>query len=101
MIRIVLVILLLWARGPAADEIYRWSDEDGSVTYSDQPPPPKVDGSRIGPERLPRLQVVPAITAPSKPPAPEPAVDNLAKPYQLFSITRPQGLSAVRANNGE
>ncbi|MGH8502974.1 MAG: DUF4124 domain-containing protein [Gammaproteobacteria bacterium] len=97
----MLVILLLWARVPAADEIYRWSDEDGSITYSDQPPPPQADGGRIEPERLPRLQVVPAVTAPSKPPAPEPAADDLTKPYQLFSIVQPQGQSAVRANNGD
>lgn len=101
MIRIVLVILLLWVRVPAAEEIYRWSNEDGGVTYSDQPPPPQADGNRIKPEMLPRLQVIPAITAPSEPPAIEPAVNDLTKTYQIFSVAQPLGQSAVRANDGD
>jgi Domain of unknown function (DUF4124) len=49
----------------AGDELYRWVDENGQVTYSDQPPPASVSdskqkrfGDRAGTQQLPySLQV--------------------------------------------
>ncbi len=45
------VAALAVAAGAAADEhedkLYKWVDEDGNVTYQDQPPPDNGDGERI------------------------------------------------------
>lgn len=40
MIRLVLCSLLLVFSTTHAGELYRWVDERGTVSYSDQPPPP-------------------------------------------------------------
>jgi hypothetical protein len=42
MIRLVLIALLLWACATGA-HIYRWINDNGTFTYSDQPSPPGVD----------------------------------------------------------
>lgn len=40
MFRIAVLIMGFWSLSlPAADSIYKWVDEDGSIHYSDQPPP--------------------------------------------------------------
>lgn len=103
MIRILLTIMVSWAATTAAEEIYRWSNDDGSVTYSDQPPPPEAEGTRVKPETLPPLQVVPAIN-PATLPSPsqaESGTRDRAKTYQSFSIAEPKPGSAVRANDGD
>lgn len=94
--------MLSWAAITAAAEIYRWSNEDGSVTYSDQPPPPEAEGKRVKPETLPPLQVVPAINAASLPSSEaESENGDRVRTYQSFSITEPKAGSAVRANDGD
>lgn len=57
---ILLPMLLSGPQAYAAEELYRWVDEKGQVTYSDTPPPPSVDevqqkrfGSRAGSQQLP------------------------------------------------
>lgn len=57
---ILLPLLTLGAGAYAAEELYRWVDEKGNVTYSDLPPPPSIDdvqqrrfGSRAGTQQLP------------------------------------------------
>jgi len=40
MIRTVLFLLLFASGAAQAGELYRWVDERGAVSYSDQPPPP-------------------------------------------------------------
>lgn len=37
-----LAACLILAAAPAAAEIYKWTDADGKVHFSDQPPPPNV-----------------------------------------------------------
>lgn len=56
----VVLPLLVCASFSAAEELYRWVDENGQVTYSDLPPPPSVDGAqqkrfndRAGTQQLP------------------------------------------------
>lgn len=56
----VVLPLLVWTSFSAAEELYRWVDEKGQVTYSDLPPPPSVDGvqqkrfsDRAGTQQLP------------------------------------------------
>lgn len=40
--RIALMVLLLGLAVPASAELYRWTDADGRVHYSDQPPPASI-----------------------------------------------------------
>lgn len=72
-------MLLCWAYAADAEEIYRWKHPDGSVTYSDQPPPSSINGSKVEPEDLPELHVVPALELPSTPPESAPNQDNKGK----------------------
>lgn len=40
--RIAVILLALAFATPAAAELYRWTDSQGRVHYSDQPPPPNI-----------------------------------------------------------
>ncbi len=57
---IALSLLLGIATSAGAETLYQWRDEDGSVVYSDEPPP-----AGTGPVRV--------ITLPDAPPRPAPA----------------------------
>lgn len=46
MIRIVLLVSLFACAAAQADELYRWVDERGVVSYSDRPPPPSAKQSQ-------------------------------------------------------
>ncbi len=86
-----LIVLAMLAATVAADtEIYRWTDQDGSIHYSDQPGP--------GAEKI-TVQEVPTIAAP---PLPEAAASpaNAAFRYQALSISDPPNNGTVRDNSG-
>lgn len=42
MIRSAVFLIALTLAAPAAAELYRWTDSQGRVHYSDQPPPPEI-----------------------------------------------------------
>ncbi len=46
MLKIGLVLLLFVGAAAQAGELYRWVDERGAVSYSDQPPPPSAKQSQ-------------------------------------------------------
>lgn len=49
-----LILGLLMASSLAAQEVYRWTDEDGNVHYGDQPPPEEeTERVRIDPSPVP------------------------------------------------
>lgn len=48
---------------PASAETYKWTDADGKVHYSDQPPPPNVKQQTTV---TPRKSTAPGATAPTK-----------------------------------
>lgn len=57
---ILLPLLAAFPLGASAEELYRWVDEKGQVTYSDMPPPPSVAdvqqkrfGDKAGTQQLP------------------------------------------------
>lgn len=100
MIRLVLIALLCSVGTAGADGIYRWENKDGSVTYSDQPPPASADGGKLEPEELPPLQVVPAIELPAEPAPAAESTNDISDSYEQFSITQPHANTAVRANDG-
>lgn len=86
-----LIVLATLATAVAADtEIYRWTDRDGSVHYSDQPGP--------GAEKI-TVREVPTIAAP---PLPEAAASpaNGAFRYQALSISDPPNNGTIRDNSG-
>jgi hypothetical protein len=91
---IALACCLVFAGSLAAQsggEIYKVVDEDGNVTFTDQPP-----GDSAEPMDLPPLSViesdiaVPAATAPMAEEAQEPTVRELRRQYRDFRITQPQ-----------
>ncbi|MBA2408916.1 MAG: DUF4124 domain-containing protein [Gammaproteobacteria bacterium] len=99
---VVALILLCWTATTAGQDIFRWSNDDGSVTYSDQAPPTQTEATRITPETLPPLQIVPAVegTNGARPTA---GLDNAsrARTYASFSILKPKARRAIRANDGD
>lgn len=44
--RVVITLIALVLAAPAAAEVYRWKDSKGTITYSDQPPPPSIKDMR-------------------------------------------------------
>ena len=87
----VMAALLCLLALPAWAQVYKTVDEEGNVTYTDQPPP---DGAQ--PMDLPELSVVetdyeapPAKTADADAAPTEPTPRELRKMYRDFKITRP------------
>jgi len=88
---VLLCALLLMNAGVSAD-IYRVVDENGNVTYTDQPPQ---DGAK--PMDLPELSVIQTEQPPEPPPAARDEENSgalssreLRKLYRDFAITQPQ-----------
>ena len=93
--RTFLYILLLIAL-PAVAQIYKYTDANGNMVYSDHSP----DGVHAQPVELPPLNRVEP-QAPSAPPAPE--TDNREPARNAYDILELAGLpteEALRANNG-
>ncbi len=61
----------LWLAAPSLAATYKWTDANGEVHYSDQPPPPSVKGS---------VTVKPGKSSTSAPAAAPPATDKAAPP---------------------
>ncbi len=93
MIRIVLVSLIL-VIGSAQAEIYRYTDPDGNVSFSNRPPA----GSEAQPVELTPLNTV------SPPPAiqkdTESSSGDQQQPYTSLSISEPQAEESIRDNAG-
>lgn len=83
----------------AVAEMYKWVDQDGNISYSDQPP-------FKGAQKLdaPALTTVPPANVPEKKPEPS-AADNKAKDkktpsYTYLKITAPEDDATIRNNEG-
>lgn len=92
---------LLWLTlVPAQAEVYRWVDEDGSVHFTDDPPPDR----KAEPVDLPPLPET-EIAQPRRPLADEEeegASEEETEPaYEQFAITQPKDDTSVRANDGD
>ncbi len=89
-----LVVLLLLAPFVASAQVYKWTDENGKVHYSDQP---KTAADK--PIELPESMIYKAPPKPrinlDKPKKREPY-----KAYQTFKITSPQNDGTVRSAPG-
>ncbi|HET6724616.1 MAG TPA: DUF4124 domain-containing protein [Gammaproteobacteria bacterium] len=90
-----LIVLLAFTLTPlcAAATLYKWTDKNGVVHYSDQPH----KGAK--PVNLPGL------TSFSAPPVPEQGREKQtgapAKPYDTFTITFPKPEGTIHANDGQ
>lgn len=88
---ISLTMLAMLAATVAADtELYKWTDKDGTVHYSDQPGP--------GAEKI-TVQDVPTIAAPPLPEAAASPADTAFR-YRALSISDPPNNGTVRDNSG-
>ena len=92
---ILITILLTFAAGPLMAQVYKTVDENGNVTYTDQPP---ADGS--GPIELHPISIIEAPTYEKAPKADEESATgeeseemslrDLRRTYNDFSIIAPQ-----------
>ena len=94
--------ILALASSPAlAEQTYRWIDENGNMVFSDQPPPPGVQGEAVD---IPPASVVETYKPPQTDAA-EPATGggtDADKPvrYTSLSIVNPENDAAIRENAG-
>jgi hypothetical protein len=80
----MLAVLTAWSllqAGTAAADTYKWTDKDGKVHYSDQPPPPEAKQSATVKTRKPAATAAPAADggAPAAAPAPKSYVEEEAE----------------------
>jgi len=95
---ILVALTLAIAAGPLAAQVYKTVDEDGNVTYTDQPPK---DGSK--PVKLRPISVIEAPTYEVAPKATEEGTEGgkemslkyLRKNYKDFAIVAPQQEESV------
>jgi hypothetical protein len=93
--RPLLLLLLLFFAYPVAAQIYKYTDADGNIAYSNQPP----DGVRAQPVELAPLNSV------ERQPPPAASTDgvNNQQPQSTYEALQLAGLptdEALRANNG-
>jgi len=92
--RLALILCLIINSPTLFAEMYKWVDEEGNISYSDQPP-------YNGAEQLdtPPLATMPATTVPKKK---QPAAEETeeATVYTSLNITSPQDDMTIRDNSG-
>jgi hypothetical protein len=89
------MLLLLFFVYPVTAQIYKYTDADGNIAYSNQPP----DGVKAQPIELPPLNSVER----QLPPAPPADNVNNQQPHSAYEALQLTGLpteEALRANNG-
>ena len=92
--RLLLTIFIFLASINAQAALYKYTDENGEVVYSDEPP-------YEGAEELvpPPLQTTPAFkTKPKTKPEAKPEEQQQATEYTSFKITRPKNEETLRDN---
>lgn len=90
----LLIVLLILITSNAAAEIFKTTNPDGSISYSDV----ETLGSKtITP---PKLTTTPAVKASKETPIEAVAADEKALPYLTFSISTPADQSTIIGNNG-
>jgi len=95
-ITLLVTLILTLTCTTAFAEMYKWIDEDGNISYSDQPP-------YKGAETLdaPQISTTPAVkTPPGKTSKEEDEADKNETKYSYFKITSPENDATIRDNNG-
>ena len=80
---------------PVLAQMYKWVDDEGNISYSDQPP-------FKGAEQLtpPPISTTPAMKVPKKRPVKKPKEEETSTQYSYFKITDPENDATIRENNG-
>jgi len=63
-----LVVLLCMVAAPVSADMYKWTDEDGKMHYSDQPPPNAITKSETIKAAKPQANAAPPPASPGAPP---------------------------------
>ena len=96
--KIIKIALLLPLLLPASahSEMYKWVDEEGNISYSDQPP--FKGANTLSP---PDLNTTPTVDVPEK--KPENILESTPKEtsYSFFKITSPENDATIRSNEGK
>jgi hypothetical protein len=90
-ISILLVVALLGINAHADTEMYKWTDKEGNVHFSDEPGP--------GAEKIKVHDVSTMDAQPVNPPPPPSAPPDFLG-YTMFKIVSPENNGTVRDNNG-
>ncbi|EAR20792.1 DUF4124 domain-containing protein [Nitrococcus mobilis] len=86
-------VLFLLAALPVGAVVYKWTDEEGGVHFSDNPHP---GAKRLDLEQPPAVSLPPVEEAPST----APQTSLVTKGYAQFGIAQPQAEATVRNNPG-
>lgn len=89
------LLLTLIIPSTAYCEMYKWVDDEGNISYSDQPP--FKGANTLTP---PELSTLPTVNVPKQKATDEAATDNKQASYQLIKITSPLENETVRDNQG-
>lgn len=92
-----LFCLLTLLAGPAAAQIYSWTDAEGNRVYSDQPRP----GASTVELKPTNVVQPPPVTDAPRAERDDPSSSEPGNAYQQLAITNPTHDSAIRSNEGE
>ena len=94
----VVPVLILLAFLPAAQaQVYKWVGPDGSIQYSDRPPPQGAERIEIPPVQIYEAPRLPATTPPGDADEPRP----VELRYERVRLASPGDDEAIRTNLGE
>ncbi len=79
-------------------QVYQWLDAQGSVHFSDAPPPEGSKARDVKEIRVPPISTVPAVK--SAPVKMKDGQKTQASRYRRFAIVEPENDSAIRQNDG-
>ncbi len=97
-ISVSVAILLMVASVTVRAEVYRQTDSQGNVTFTDTPGK-GAEAVKIGPVTTIKMPKLRDIKAPSAP-EPQPASDSTGTPYSKIRFTSPQDQQAFYSGNG-
>ena len=94
--RLAVVFLLFLLPLQAGAAVYRWTDENGKVNYSDTPRPGAEEVKILAPPDVPRPEAKGLGEGPAKPSRPEQA----AQPYTRLDILKPTNAEVIYSSAG-
>ena len=96
--RVLAIIIILLISPNLMAELYKWTDKDGNVIYSDKPnpagPSEKIKGKPLTSYAPPKLKFKPS-------PKPKETEKTRRAIYTEFSITEPANDAGIRVNSGD
>lgn len=99
MVRLILVSIVLSWPLIAHSEVYRWTDGEGNVVFSDTPPPNNSNPQDVQQVEIPPVKTIPALKTPPGF-ADQRFSATSRRSYTRYSIVQPSADSAIRDNAG-